>query len=653
MRRKKIYLRTSALLVLIMLSTGTFAKDYILHSPDHRVSVTIGISDSIGFNVIMDGKSIVKQAKIAFLTDMSADKRLKVRKVSRSSVNTVLHPVVSQKASMIADIYNQLRIDFSDRISLEWRAYDNGVSWRWLSNIKGEYKVTDEVAEFMFNKKDVVWYPGEKSFYSGNEPKFTKCTLENLGAKKLACLPVLFDINGVKVLITEANLLDYAGMWLESSIGGKLRAVFPHYPKEKEIKGDRDEYVHSRENFIAWYSSPTEFPWRVIALAREDKDLLNNTLVYQLATPAKDDFAWVKPGKALWDWWNNCNIYKVDFKAGMNTETYKYLIDFAASNGLEYVVLDEGWYDLSDIMKLSRDIDMDELSAYGRSKNVGLVLWCTWVRLDEKLDGALKQFSKWGIKAIKVDFMSRDDQEMVGFYTRVSREAAKYKLLVDFHGCYKPTGLYRTYPNVVTFEGVYGQEQCKGDRDKAINPDHNLILPFNRMVAGPMDYTPGAMENAHKQEWYPNWNEPMSIGTRCHQLAMYVVYESPLQMLSDSPTKYLAEPECMEFLRTVPTVWKQTIPLDCKVGEYVSIARQAFDGQWYIGCMTNSDSRELSIKLDFLPEGEYQIKIWKDGINATRNAKDFSIETIQVNKNTVLPVQMVSGGGYAAMIRKH
>lgn len=652
MLRKRLCLRLSALCLLLILPVGISAKDYTLYSPDKRVLITVGITDDISFKVAMDGNPVIRQTKIAFQTDVSDSKQMKVKKLIRSSVNAELHPVVCQKSSVITDWYNQLRIDFSNDISLEWRAFDNGMAWRWLSNIKGDYKVMNEMAEFPFGEKDIVWYPGEKSFYSGNEPRFTKCTLDELGEKKLACLPVLFETNGVKVLITESNLLNYAGMWLESTEEGIMKAVFPEYAKEKEVRGDRDEFVLSRENYLARYSSPTDFPWRMIALAREDKELLTNTLVYQLAAPSEGDYTWVKPGKALWDWWSNSNIYKVDFEVGMNTETYKYMIDFAASKGLEYIILDEGWYDLSDIMKVSNGIDMDELAAYSKAKNVGLVLWCTWLRLNEKLDEALEQFSRWGIRGIKVDFMSRDDQEMVCFYTNVSKKAAEYKIMVDFHGCYKPTGLHRTYPNVVTFEGVYGQEQCKGDKDKAINPDHNLILPFNRMVAGPMDYTPGAMGNAHMNEWGPNWNEPMSIGTRCHQLAMYVVYESPLQMLSDSPTKYLAEPECMEFLSSVPTVWEQTLPQDSKVGEYISIVRQAKDGSWYIGCMTNSEARELSVKLDFLPEGNYQIKIWKDGTNARRNARDFSYETLSVTKHTVLPVRMISGGGYAAIISK-
>lgn len=644
----------TGLLMLLLQHTLSAKSDvsYKLNSPDKKTTVNITFSDSLRYSLLVDGKMILNESPLSFTTDLPMNKKLKVVQTSRTSVNTSLVPVIKQKMAVIPDVYNQLRIDFSNQTSLEWRAYNNGVAWRWITRIPTNYKVVEETAAFSFNEKDTIWYPQENSFYSGNEPKFTKCSIEELGPDKLASLPVLFDVDGMKVLVTESNLLDYAGMWLMNGANGKVNATFPYYPKEKEKKGDRDEYVLSRENYIAQYTSPTDFPWRIIALARNDNDLLTNTLVYQLAQPSKGDFSWVEAGKAQWDWWNNSNIYKVNFKVGMNTETYKYFIDFAARNGLKYIVLDEGWYELSDIMRVAPAIDMEELVRYGKEKNVGLILWCTWLRLDEKLQDAMDQFGRWGIKAIKVDFMSRDDQEMVKYYTRVSQEAAKRHILVDFHGCYKPTGLYRTYPNVITYEGVYGLEQSKGDQSKAINPDHNVLLPFTRMVAGPMDYTPGAMGNAHKDEWQPNWNEPMSIGTRCHQLAMYVVYESPLQMLADSPTKYMAEPECMEFLSAVPTTWSQTIPACSKVGKYVSIARQSENGDWFLGAMTNSEARALTVKLDFLPDGDYEIKLWKDGVNAVRNAKDFSTEKKRVNKQTELSIEMVAGGGFAAIITK-
>jgi len=353
-----------------------------------------------------------------------------------------------------------------------------------------------------------------------------------------------------------------------------------------------------------------------------------------------------------WDWWNANNIYNVDFRAGINTETYKYYIDFAAKYGLEYVLLDEGWSDTRDLLKVNPDINMEELSAYARQKDVKLLLWANWLALDMNLEQVLDQFAKWNIKGIKVDFMQRDDQEMVNYYVRVAEAAAKRKMLVDFHGAYKPTGLYRTYPNVITSEGVYGLEQSKGDNNKRIDPEHNVTIPFIRMAAGPMDYTPGAMLNAQKDNWKPVGNKPMSLGTRCHQLAMYVVYESPLQMLADNPTHYYKEPESMEFLEQVPAEWAQTVPLQAQVGDYVLMARQARNGDWYVGGMTDWSARELKLNLSFLGAGDYSMQVWKDGINADRNAQDLKTETVPVNKDAAVTVNMAKGGGWVARIVK-
>jgi alpha-glucosidase len=464
-------------------------------------------------------------------------------------------------------------------------------------------------------------------------------------------LPALFDVQGYKLLLTESDLFNYAGMWLRGNGNGGVKGVFPYYPKRKEIQGDRNELVPEREDFIASLNGRQSLPWRVLMISREDADLLTNQLVYQLASPSEGDYSWVKPGKVQWDWWNANNIRGVDFRAGINNETYKYYIDFASTYGIEYVILDEGWSDTRDLMKESPDIDIAELSAYASDKGVGIILWTNWLALDgELLEPTLDQFAKWGIKGIKVDFMQRDDQEMVNYYIKVSEAAAQRKMLVDFHGAYKPTGLYRTYPNVVTYEGVLGLEQSKGS--DIVDPEHNETIPFIRMVAGPMDYTPGAMLNAQKDNWKPVWSKPMSMGTRVHQLAMFVVYESPLQMLADNPTHYYEEPEAMEFLKEVPTAWAETIPLQAQIGDYVLVARKAKNGDWYIGGMTDWLERELNFNLSFLDDGEYTMQVWKDGINADRNAQDFKMEMIDINKNSIVIADMAKGGGWTAIIRK-
>ncbi len=359
------------------------------------------------------------------------------------------------------------------------------------------------------------------------------------------------------------------------------------------------------------------------------------------------DTSWIKPGKVAWDWWNAHNVYDVDFKAGINTQTYKYYIDFAAKYGIEYIILDEGWYKLGNLLEVVPEINMEELIAYAKQKNVGIILWVIWKTLDDQLETALNQFAKWGVKGIKVDFMQRSDQLLIDYYHKISREAAKRKMLVDFHGDQKPATMTRTWPNLISTEGVKGLEWSKWSAET--EPEHNVTLPFTRMFLGPMDYTPGAMLNAPKTSFAPIFNHPMSLGTRCHQLAMYIVYESPLQMLADSPSNYLREPQVMDFLAPVPTQWDETKVLDGRIAEFVVVARRN-DRDWYIGGMTNWTSRELEIDLSFLPQGNFSMEAFQDGANADRYGSDYKVTKSQVNHTTKLKVTLAPGGGWAARI---
>ena len=593
---------------------------------------------------------MVSISDIDLVTDLTDG--YKVKRVRTGAHHQELCPVVCQKAAVINDNCNFLELEFTGGRKLQWRAYDNGVAYRWCVASRTPFHVKDECATISFPEESEIWYPAENNgFYSANEQKFTRMPLKDLEPGRLASLPVLYGSGESKVLITESDLLDYAGMWMVKEEGLAMKAVFPTYPKCLRKSGDRDEFVDEREDWIASYQSGTTFPWRIFAIADEDKQLLTNTLVYQLATPAEGDWSWVRPGKVQWDWWHDLNLTGVDFKAGLNTETYRYYIDFAASKGIDYIILDEGWSTREDILEINPDIDVPWLVDYAAGKGVDVVLWCTWLKLDERLEEAMDKFAEWGVKGIKVDFMSRDDQPMVQYYTRVSEAAAKRHLLVDFHGCYKPTGLYRTYPNVITYEGVYGMEQSKVDAEKVIGPKHNVTLPFTRMVAGPMDYTPGAMQNAHKKDWHPDYCSPMGMGTRCHNLAMYVIFESPFQMLCDSPSNYMKEPECMDFLSQVPTVWKNTVPLEAKVGEYVVVARESEDGTWYLGAMAGESAHSFDIKLDFLAEGKYQVEVWRDGANAAKHAEDFARKTLAVSNEDNLEVRMCHEGGYVAIFK--
>lgn len=646
-----MYIKINLILLVLFSAIGSASgqKKYTLLSPDHSIQLLVSVNDRITYGVLVDNKEIVQPSVISFRTDRHKE-GWKVSGKRQTNVQEVLHPVVWQRSGAIANNYNELRLDFKNGLSVAWRAYDNGIAWHWLTTTKGAYKVLDEQAAFSFDRNGVSWYPQEDDFFSHNERQYKNYMLDSIDEKKLASLPALFGIGSIKVLLTESNLFNYAGMWLRGEGGGKLKAVFPHYPKEKKITSDRDEQVVSREEYIATGNGARSYPWRILMIARNDKDLLNNQLVYQLAQPAEGDYSWVKPGKVQWDWWHYNNIYEVDFRAGINNDTYKYYIDFAARNGIEYVLLDEGWCDTRDLMKQSPGIDVEELVRYAGNKGVDLLLWTSWLVLDRQLDTALNVFARWGIKGIKVDFMQRDDQQMVNYYERVAKSAASRKMLVDFHGAYKPTGWLRSLPNVLTSEGVLGNEISKFA--PLIDPDHTTTLPFTRMMAGPMDFTPGGMLNVQKDAWSAHPAEPMTLGTRCNQLAMYVVYESPLQMLCDMPTHYYKEPETMAFLKQVPTEWKTTVPLEAKVGDYVVMAREGRNGNWYIGAMTDWTQRDFTIHLGFLSEGNYTMYIWKDGSNAGRNAKDFAFETQKVTKDTAITISMAPGGGYVARIVK-
>ena len=414
--------------------------------------------------------------------------------------------------------------------------------------------------------------------------------------------------------------------------------------------GDRDYGITSRKDYIARTNGKREFPWRAFGLAENEARLLENDITYRLGSPCKlTETAWIKPGKVAWDWWNNWNIAGVPFKAGVNTETYKYYIDFAAANKLEYVIFDEGWSKPEDLEIINPDMDMDALFAYAKKKNVGIILWVTGRSLEEKFDSSFEKFKQWGCVGVKVDFLCRDDQDMVNFYEKVAITAAKYHMLVDYHGSYKPTGFSRTYPNALTREGVRGLENVKWS--KQITPSHDCTLPFTRMFAGTMDYTPGAMINANEKTFAINWDMPMSMGTRCHELAKYIIFESPLQMLCDNPTNYLKEPECLSFIAKVPVTWDETVCLNASISHYVTVARKS-GNDWYLGSMTDFSARNFDIPLSFLEEGQYSVTVFRDGMNVDRRAEDYATETFSVTNKSVLNLKLAPGGGYACKISK-
>jgi alpha-glucosidase len=653
MKRKLFIVIIVCLIPVLMLPQLSDAKEYNLFSPDKKIEVRINVDDKIFFSVYYDGNELISPSSVSLkLGDGTIlGKNPLVFNIQERTVENAIYPVIRQKSEKIIDHYNELKCVFKRNYSLVFRAYNNGVAYRFLTDFNGDIKIISEEISFNFSMNDTIYFPQEESFMSHNERLYKRLLLNQITPGSFCSLPVLVKkFNGIHVLVTEADLEDYPGLWLEVNEGYTLSGILPGFVLEEEQINDRDVKVAKYADFIAQTKGKRSYPWRVMAIAENDGDLILNQLVYLLSKPLQlEETSWIKPGKVAWDWWNALNIYGVDFESGANTETYKYYIDFASKYGIEYIILDEGWYELGNVLSINPDIDIEELLSYARDRKVGIILWVIWRTLDNQLEDALNQYEEWGVKGIKVDFMQRDDQKVVNYYRKIAREAAKRKMLVDFHGSYKPSGLRRAYPNVITREGVRGLEHCKWS-DLFI-PGHEVTIPFIRMVAGPMDYTPGAMVNAQRQNFRPIFTRPMSMGTRCHQLAMYVVYESPLQMLADNPSNYLKEPECMEFLEKVPTVWNETIVLHAKVARYIVIARRNND-EWYVGAMTDENPREFTLDFSFLDSGEYMIDIYQDGINAHRYASDYKKITSRITQNQKIIIKLAPGGGWVARIYK-
>lgn len=655
--KRRCMLTTVSVAVMALTAGGAAARQaaapLTVASPGGAILVTVGTGADLTWSVTVDGRPVLLPSKIGLTLDgnRGLGANATVRATTTRSVDQVLRPVVRVKRAEVRDRFNERRIDFGGDYSLIVRAYDDGVAYRFVTKLPGDVEVRAEAATFRFAGDHRLYFPEETSFLSHQERSYRRIRISEVGTK-FSSLPALVEVTGgPKVAITEADLFDYPGMDLAA--GGEansLKGLFPYYPTRVELARDRDEKVLERAPYMAKTRGTREYPWRVLVIAGRDATLLDTDIVYRLATDSRiGDASWIKPGKVAWDWWNFNNLYGVPFRAGVNTDTYKHYIDFAAEHGIEYVILDEGWYKLGDLMTQMPGIDMEAIAAHAREKKVGLVMWVIWKTLDNQMAQALDQFEKWGVKGIKVDFMQREDQWMVNYYERVAQEAAKRHLLVDFHGAYKPTGLYRTYPNVVTSEGVLGLEQSKWS-DLA-SPDNAVTFPFMRMMAGPVDYTPGAMMNATKADFKPVFNRPMSQGTRCQQLAMYVVFESPLQMLADSPSNYRREPESLAFLSAVPTVWDETRVLSATVGEHILVARRS-GRDWYVGAMTNWSARDLEVALSFLGEGTWEADIYKDGPNADRAGVDYAREKRSVSAPDRLPIHLAPGGGWVARITR-
>jgi alpha-glucosidase len=649
---KRIVLLVAAVLAVFVAQ----AKDYVVKSPDGKIAVTVRCEETVSYSIERDGIKLLAPSQISMML-VSGD-RFGGKDTFRPSTRSVEQTLQTRnfKRAQVRDRFNELTLSAND-YAIVFRAYDDGVAYRFVSNEKaGEFAVAYEQAEFAFPYDYMAYIPYERDggsyeeqFFNSFENTYSHHFISQWEKGRLAFLPLTVEAaNGMKLCITESDLRDYPGMYLNNADGGRsLRGVFANCPGQVEQGGHNmlQGLVRSRRNFIARITSPHAFPWRVIAISTEDRQLAESDLTWRLAAPAAGgDWSWVKPGKVAWDWWNDWNLSGVDFETGVNNDTYKYYIDFASEHGIEYVILDEGWAvnKQADLMQIVPEIDLPMLCAYAEKKNVGLILWAGYWAFNRDMEGVCKHYSAMGIKGWKIDFMDRDDQEMVQFYEKAAATAAKYHMLVDFHGAFKPAGLQRTYPNVLNFEGIHGLEQMKWSAPEVDQVTYDVTVPFTRLVAGPADYTQGAMRNATRENYYPCNSEPMSQGTRCHQLAEYIIFDSPLTMLCDSPTNYQREEECASFIASIPTVWDETIALRGKIAEYVVIARRS-GTKWYVGALGNWDARDLEIDLSRLGVSAKVGDAYMDGINAHRAASDYRHETVSL-KGT-WKVHLAPGGG--------
>ncbi len=654
---KKLSFAILSLLLLIgNVSLAAKEKKYVLSSPDGTLKVEISTGNELAYQVMHGNDTILSHSNIALVLEDGTvvGKTPRITGERRKKIKDNIESPFYRFKEFVAT-GNELDLKLKGGFGIIFRAYNEGVAYRFYTTQSSDIIIKDEQAEFNFNKDYMAYLP-----YTTNDKKPMAMAFQNVyditplskAQPKLAFLPVTVDCGSVKLTLLESDLEAYPGMFVQSQQGKYgLKGVFAPYPAKTDFYPWRkQEYVAETTDFISRSCGSRSYPWRVLAITEKDTDMPVNNLVYALASPNRiGDTSWIKTGKVAWDWWNDWNLKGVPFKAGINMDTYKYYIDFASRNGLEFIVLDEGWYapKSGDMLTVIPELDLPELIAYGKSKGVEIVLWTVFNVLDSQLEAACKKYADMGIKGFKVDFLDRDDQTAVEMVYRIAEMTARYKLTLDLHGIYKPTGINRTYPHIINFESVFGMEEVKWTDIKNNMPLYDVTFPYIRMMAGPVDYTPGAMRNATKADWRAIYYTPASMGTRCHQLAAYIVHDSPFTMLCDAPTNYLNEQECVDFMASLPVEVDSTFIASGELGKYIVTVRKK-DVNWYIGGMTNWDERDVQLDFSFLPEGmSYTAVLFKDGVNANKQAEDYRKETIRINKDSRLTLHLASGGGFA------
>ncbi len=628
-------------------------KKLIVRSPNEQIKVSINISNKIYYSVSYQNESLLDNCDMAlYLSDEILGLNPKLLGSKNSIINEELKPIIPLKFSSVISNCNVLKMSFKGGYSVEFRVFNNAVAYRFITNLnKKEIKVLNEDFNLRFDSDYFCHIQQPGNFKTAYEEEYSHLYVSKWKENDhMSTLPVLVEAKTpYKILISEADLIDYPAMFLQGTGESAIRSKFPKQPLEFGSDGDRSLKFLKEADYIAKTNAKRTFPWRYFVISKEDKELVENTITMQLSSKCEiEDYTWIKPGQASWEWWNGAAPYgpDVNFVSGYNLDTYKYFIDFAAKYGVEYIIMDEGWaMTTEDPYTPNPKIDLHELIRYGKEKNVGIILWLTWLTVEKNME-IFKTFSEWGIKGVKIDFMDRSDQCMVNYYERVAKEAAKYKILVDFHGSFKPAGLEYRFPNVISYEGVRGMEQMN-----SCTPNNSIYFPFMRNAVGPMDYTPGAMINMQPEVYCSMRPNSASIGTRAYQMALFVIFESGLQMLADNPTRYYQNAECTEFITQVPTTWDETRVLEAKVGEYIIVAKRKAN-KWFIGGMTNNQSREVKVNLDFLQNGKnYKAICFEDGINADRQAMDYRKTISGFNDKTSFTIKLARNGGFAGVLQ--
>ncbi len=664
---KQLLSAFSALCLWLTGVTYASAADYTLTSPSGRLEASVAVNDSISYVCNLDGHRAFATTglKLQLAGGKVIGEGVKASRPGRRSVDSKVASPFYRKSS-IEERYNELTIPAGNGWKLVMRAYDDGVAHRWVYSGKKPVQIANELVSYIFPHDAVATAPYvnktepksfQQQFFNSFENKYTVAEIDSLDARRLMFLPLVVEPeDGIKVCITESALESYPGMYLNASgvMPGALTAVFAPVPKSVKQGGHNrlQMLVEETYPYIADIPKARALPWRIAVVVDNDAALAATDLSYLLAEPSRvADTSWIRPGKVAWEWWNDWNVIGVDFPTGVNNDTYKAYIDFAGRNGIEYVILDEGWaVNLeADLMKVVPEIDIRELVEYGRERGVGIILWAGYHAFERDMEAVCKYYSDLGVKGFKVDFMDRDDQLMTDFNYRAAETAARHGLVLDLHGTHKPAGLNRTYPNVLNFEGVNGLEQMKWSGPELDQITYDVQIPFIRQVAGPLDYTQGAMHNASRGHYHASYSLPMSQGTRCRQLAMYVVFDSPFNMLCDTPSNYDANPCCTEFIATIPTVWDETRILDGRIGEYIVTARRSGD-RWWIGGMTNGEARDIEVDLSDIITAEKQGVLISDGVNARRNGEDHRHAQAKVTPAEPLKVHLAPGGGFTLRI---